>query len=160
MKVGILSDTHIRKGRTLPRYLWHAFDGVEAILHAGDLVIDNVIDELNFIAPVTAVKGNCDWLLTELPDSKVIQLGCVKIGVTHGYLGKGINTPERAFNTFMDDDVDLIIFGHSHIPYKNFVDGKLLFNPGSPTDKRGQPHFSLGILTIEDGFFDVQHIFF
>jgi len=43
MKVGILSDTHIRKGRTLPRYLWHAFDGIEAILHAGDLVIDNVI---------------------------------------------------------------------------------------------------------------------
>lgn len=160
MKVGILSDTHIRKGRTLPRFVWDALCDVDTIFHAGDLVTASVLEELALLAPVIAVRGNGDWLVEELPDKTIIQLDFLKVGITHGYLGKGKNTSERAFNTFGKDKVDLIVFGHSHIPYKSFVDGVLMFNPGSPTDRRGQPHFSIGLMTIEEELFDVQHLFF
>ncbi|NLI91805.1 MAG: metallophosphoesterase family protein [Peptococcaceae bacterium] len=160
MKVGILSDTHIRKDRTLPRFVWESLLGVDKILHAGDIVNENVLEELALIAPVIAVGGNCDWWVKDLPDKIITDLGPFRIGITHGYLGKGSNTPERAYNTFSEDHVDLIVFGHSHIPYKSFHHGILLFNPGSPTERRGQPHYSLGMMTIEDGVFDVQHLFF
>lgn len=160
MKVGILSDTHIRKGRTLPRFVWETLADVNTILHAGDLVTESVLEELSLIAPVVAVRGNGDWYFEGLPDKTITQLGNLKIGITHGYLGKGNSTPQRAFNTFSGDQVDMIIFGHSHIPYKSFTHGVLMFNPGSPTDRRGQPYFSLGLMTIEETFYDVQHFFF
>jgi putative phosphoesterase len=160
MKVGILSDTHIRKGRTLPQFAWEALSDVDAILHAGDIVTDSLLEDLRIMAPTIAVRGNCDWLVEDLPDKTISQLGSLRVGITHGYLGKGSNTPERAYNAFVEEQVDIIVFGHSHIPYKSFQDGRLMFNPGSPTDKRGQPHFSLGLMIIEDGFFDVQHLFF
>jgi hypothetical protein len=160
MKVGILSDTHIRKGRIIPRFVWEALVDVDTILHAGDIVTESVLEELGLLAPVIAVKGNCDWWVEDLPAKTIIQLGNLKIGITHGYLGKGNNTPLRALNTFLEDEVDMIIFGHSHIPYKTFLNGIMMFNPGSPTERRGQPHFSMGLMTIEDGFYDVQHLFF
>lgn len=160
MKVGILSDTHIRKGKTLPRFVWEALADVDIILHAGDLVTASVLEELALLAPVIAVRGNGDWMVEDLPDKTIIQLDFLRVGITHGYLGKGKNTPERAFNTFGQEKVDLIVFGHSHVPYKRFFDGVLLFNPGSPTDKRGQPHCSLGLMTLEDELFDIQLLSF
>lgn len=160
MKVGILADTHIRKGRTLPPFVWDSLSDVDIILHAGDLVSESVLEELSVMAPVIAVKGNCDWWVEDIPDNTITDIGSLRVGLTHGYLGKGNSTPERAFNTFKNEKVDMIVFGHSHIPYKSFQDGILLFNPGSTTERRGQPYFSLGIMIIEDGFFDVQHLFF
>ncbi|HHV63976.1 MAG TPA: metallophosphoesterase family protein [Peptococcaceae bacterium] len=160
MKIGILSDTHIRKGRTLASFVWGELEDVDYILHAGDLVTPSLLNDLALLAPVVAVQGNCDWGVDHLPEKVITTFGNINVGLTHGYLGSGWSTPERAFNTFQGDQVDIIIFGHSHIPYKSFKDGVLLFNPGSPTEKRGQPHYSLGIMTIEDGFFDIQHIFF
>jgi putative phosphoesterase len=160
MKVGILADTHIRKERSLPALVWEELEEVDAILHAGDLVTMSLLDDLAVLAPVIAVRGNCDWGVDDLPAKAITSLGNLTVGLTHGYLGPGKSTPERALNTFAQEQVDIIIFGHSHIPYKQFVNGILLFNPGSPTEKRGQTHHSLGIMTIEDGFFDIQHIFF
>jgi len=119
-----------------------------------------VLEELSLLAPVVAVKGNGDWLLSDLPDKIITSAGKINVGITHGYLGRGKNTPERAYNTFREDQVDLIIFGHSHVPFKSVHNGITLFNPGSPTDKRGQPYYSLGILTIEDESFDIQHLFY
>ncbi len=129
MKVGILSDTHIRKGRTLPLFVWDTLSDVDIILHAGDIVTKSLLEDL-------------------------------KIGMTHGCHGGGKNTPEKAYNVFREDNVNLIVFGHSHAPYKSFINGVLLFNPGSPTERRGQEHYSLGILTVEGDVFDVQHLFF
>ncbi len=160
MKVGILSDTHIRKGRTLPQFVWENLEDVDFILHAGDLTTETVLEELNMLAPVIAVKGNCDWLVKDLPDKTITRLGSLKIGLTHGYLGKAGSTLQRAQETFQGDQVDMIVFGHSHIPYKSFHNGILLFNPGSPVERRGQSHFSMGVLTIDDDLFDVQHLFF
>lgn len=160
MKIGILADTHIRKGKSLPRCIWDKLEDVDAILHAGDLVTENVLEELAILAPVTAVKGNCDWLIEELPSKIITKLGRIRVGLTHGYLGKGNSTQQRAYNTFAEEQVDIIIFGHSHIPFKSFMDGVLMFNPGSPTEKRGQPYYSLGIMTVEEDIFEVEHLFF
>lgn len=160
MKIGILADTHIRQGRSLPSFVWNSFADVEMIFHAGDILTESVLEELSVLAPVVAVKGNGDWLLSNLPDKTITTAGNIKIGITHGYLGRGKNTPERAYNNFRGVQVDLIIFGHSHVPFKSVYHGITLFNPGSPTDRRGQPNYSLGILTVEDESYDIQHLFF
>lgn len=160
MKVGILADTHIKQGRSLPPFVWDAFTDVEMILHAGDILIESVLDELSLLAPVVAVKGNGDWWLSHLPEKTITTIGQMKIGITHGYIGKGNNTPEVAYNTFKNNTVDLIVFGHSHIPFKRLHNGIMLFNPGSPTDRRGQPYYSLGILTIKEDGYDIEHLFY
>lgn len=160
MKIGILADTHIRHGRSLPSFIWNSFADVEMILHAGDILIESVLEELLLLAPVVAVKGNGDWGLTDLPDKTIISAKNIKIGITHGYLGRGKNTQERAYNTFWGDHVNVIVFGHSHVPFKSVYNGITLFNPGSPTDRRGQPNYSVGILTVEDDSYNIQHLFY
>jgi putative phosphoesterase len=160
MKIGILSDTHIRKGRTLPEFVWETLSEVDVILHAGDIITGSLLKELELLAPVIAVRGNGDWMIENLPDKTVFQLGHLKIGMTHGCEGPGQNTPQRALNTFAHDLVDVIIFGHSHMPYKNYTSGILLFNPGSPTEKRKADFYSMGLMTIEDNAYDIQHLFF
>lgn len=160
MKIGILSDTHIRYGKSLPNYVWDALEDVDMILHAGDILIEGILEDLEILAPVVAVRGNCDWELSDLPETTIVSAEKIKIGITHGHLGRGGSTPQRAYNLFQDQEVDIIVFGHSHIPYKEVYNGITLFNPGSPTDKRGQPAFSLGILTVRDEHFEIYHMFF
>lgn len=160
MKVGILADTHIRRGRNLPKFVWETLSEVDLILHAGDIVSVSFLKELELLAPVIAVRGNGDWMIDDLPDRVVFDLEHLKIGLTHGYEGPGKNTPQRALNTFAKDKVDIIIFGHSHMPYKTYTSGILLFNPGSPTEKRRAEFHSMGIMNIKDNSFDIQHVFF
>jgi putative phosphoesterase len=121
---------------------------------------EDLLHDLGLIAPVYAVLGNCDWNLWILPAKRIVSCGRYKIGLTHGYLGRGKDTPERAFNTFADEHVDVIVFGHSHIPYHEVREGIILFNPGSPTQKRGHAQYSMGILKIFDHGIIAEHIFF
>jgi len=150
MLVGLIADTHIPfRRRYLPPEVFTAFKNVDLILHAGDLNVPQVLDVLTTIAPVVAVAGNGDEGLVErLGVSKTFTLGEYVVGLTHGHLGNEKNTPERALNAFPEADV--IVFGHSHIPYVNYHGGTLLVNPGSPTDKRRQPHFSVGLLHLKE----------
>lgn len=160
IKVGILSDTHVRKGRFLPSIVWENIADADLIMHAGDIGSKTLLEDLELIAPVVAVRGNGDFLIPGLPEKKIHKIGGLKVGLVHGDQGKGKNALERAYNTFRDYDLDLIIFGHSHIPIKKTVNGLLLFNPGSPTVKRGQKYHSLGILTIQADSFDIRHVYF
>lgn len=151
--VGVLSDTHLpKKGKELPGIVWERFEGVDAIIHAGDLTASFVMESLQRLAPVTAVAGNVDppELAAGLGWKKTIELGGFRIGITHGHLGRGKTTPERAWNTFREAEcqVDAILFGHSHIPYEERKNGILLLNPGSPTDKRRQANYSFCLLRI------------
>jgi putative phosphoesterase len=158
-KAVILSDTHLRLGCTLPGFVWNVLEDVDLILHAGDIVSPGLLEELNLVAPVAAVRGNCDgWI--DLPEKRIVPFGPLKIGLTHGYAGYGKNTPERAYHAFAGEDIDLVVFGHSHVPYKEYHQGILLFNPGSPTEKRGQPFFSVGRLILKDHSFELEHLFF
>ncbi len=161
MRIGVLSDTHIRAGKSLPSWVFNELADVEMIFHAGDILIPQVLEDLACIAPVKAVRGNCDgWELADLPSELLSVLEGWRIGLVHGCAGVGYDTPERAFNTFKDKGVNIIIFGHSHVPYMNWLNGVLLFNPGSPTDKRRQADYSLGIINLVKDKVEAHHIFF
>ena len=165
MILGVVSDTHLPKfGTRLPKKL---VDGlrkakVETILHAGDLTEALALDLFEEIAPVVAVAGNNDGkkLHKKLGERTILEVCGVRIGLVHGHAGKGRTTADRAFNAFAGDDVDAIVFGHSHIPIRFRREGVLLFNPGSPTDKRLNPFYSYGILRIEDGRIRASHRFY
>ena len=153
MKIGVLSDTHIpNRARSLPSELFQVFKGVELIIHAGDLVQEEVLTDLLSIAPVEAVAGNMDppHLEKKLGQKKLLELGGLRIGVTHGS-GSKHSTMERAYLTFTGEAPHCIVFGHSHQPCNTLYQGVLLFNPGSPTDKRREKYPSCGLLNITEG---------
>lgn len=126
-----------------------AFAGVDLILHAGDLVVAEVLETLRRIAPVEAVAGNNDPppLALGLGDAKELTLAGYRIGLTHGHLGTGKSTVERALSHF--SGMDCVVFGHSHIAYCQRHGSTLAFNPGSATDRRRSPQWSYGFLHLE-----------
>jgi uncharacterized protein len=152
MRIGVIADTHIADPRqTIPREVLQAFDGVACILHAGDILLQSVLDTLAAIAPVHAVYGNCDppVLSWRLPDRLVLDLEGTRIGLTHGHLGNGATTPQRALAYFRETaGLHAVVFGHSHDPHNELHNGILLFNPGSPTQRRRQLYPSFGLLDI------------
>jgi putative phosphoesterase len=161
IKIGVLSDTHIpKKTKVLPEIVLRTFKSVDHIIHAGDILSIDVIKELESLAPVTAVAGNVDppELRKLLGEKKIISLGRFQIGVCHGH-GSKSNTLGRAVECFKEDDVDCIVFGHSHTPYSAYHDNKLMFNPGSPTDKRRNKQYSFGILECSD-ILKAYHFYF
>jgi putative phosphoesterase len=150
MKVGVISDTHVPTIiRVLPPILFDIFKGVDLILHAGDLVELSVLDELRAIAPVEAVAGNMDGseVHLKLPGKKVISIGGYSVGLTHGKYKIDI---QRTMIRKEFDDVDLIVYGHSHTPFWGKYDCVYFLNPGSPTDKRYAPFNSVAVLEVGD----------
>ncbi len=164
-----MADTHVPdRLRRLPAGLAAALDGVEAILHAGDVTTRRVLDELAAIAPVHAVAGNRDFTLG-LPLDRVLEYGGVRLGITHGhggllgylrekvlYLTVGFYMPRylrQVRARFDGQAVQAIIFGHSHRAVNAVVDGVLLFNPGSVAPDYHAPYRAptVGILTIAGG---------
>lgn len=151
MKIGVISDTHIpTRAGSLPEAVFQYFKGVDLILHAGDIEDIMVIYDLEEIAPVKAVLGNMDpyELSEELPSKRIIKVGGINIGLIHGW-GDPKGLPKRVLEAFAGDNVRCIVFGHSHQPFNEEVQGILLFNPGSPTDRVFAPYNSIGILHIE-----------
>lgn len=161
MIIGVISDTHLKVGQTLPTRVWEELAKVDLIIHTGDILNPDVLTDLSSLAAVEAVRGNCDgWELSNLPEQKILDCEGKKIGLTHGAYGLGKTTPERAFRTFDQSKVDVIVFGHSHTPYAQWREGILLFNPGSPTDKRRQLKYSMGLLKIDGMLIKAEHIYF
>ena len=146
----VLADTHIRQGsrRRLPASVYAELERADLILHAGDLVVHDVLDDLRRFGPVHAVLGNNDVGLSGmLPASLVLDIDGVKLGMTHDS-GPAPGRAGRLKRRFPDAAV--VVFGHSHVPWNEAgVEGQLLFNPGSPTERRGQPRHTFGVLTIE-----------
>jgi putative phosphoesterase len=154
-RIGVISDTHIKNinddyALKLKEIVPVHFAGVDMILHAGDLVMPEVLDLLNETAETIAVRGNMDWaeIQTVLPLKRVVETGEFKIGLTHGY-GPPNGLLERVRTQF-DGTVDCIVFGHSHEPMCEVIDDVLFFNPGSPTDQVFVSHNFLGILELAD----------
>ena len=153
MKVVVVSDTHIRPGakRHLPDALYAALADADAVLHAGDIVTREVLDELSGFAPVHAVLGNNDdgVLAGMLPETLVVELGGVRVGMIHDS-GARDGRPKRMRRRFPDSNV--VVYGHSHIPFcGEGLGGQLLFNPGSPTERRAQPRHTFGVLDLDGG---------
>jgi uncharacterized protein len=139
-----------RHARLLPAALRNGLAGVDLIVHCGDMVEAMAIPLFEAIAPLQAVAGNNDppELQHRFGKSKILELDGVRLGVVHGHAGPGRSTLARAQNTFKDQHVNAVLFGHSHIPYCEYHGGVLLFNPGSPTDRRRQRDYSYGIIRL------------
>lgn len=150
MKVGVISDTHVPTSvPALPPAVFALFQDVDLILHAGDIVEGSVLDELSALAPVEAVAGNMDGaeIQATLPHKKVMTLGKFKVGLIHGKYKIDV---QREMIRKEFGDIDLIVYGHSHVPYWGEADGVHFLNPGSPTDKRYAPYNSVAILEVGD----------
>ena len=149
-RVVVLADTHIRRtgGRRLPDDAYAHLAEADVILHAGDILVAEVLDELGGFAPVHAVLGNNDAeLFGILPETQSLEIDGVRIAMVHDS-GPVTGRAGRMHRRFPDADV--VVFGHSHVPWDDSgVDGQLLFNPGSPTERRSQPHRTLGTLDID-----------
>lgn len=149
VRIGVLSDTHLTLGDArLPALLarcQHYFAGTELILHAGDIVDPQLLSMLP--QPVLAVRGNLDP--AELPERRIVPVAGKRIGLIHGW-GAKYDLEERILRAFSGEEVDCIVYGHSHQPVCHVVGGILLFNPGSPVDRRNAPFPSLGLLSIGD----------
>ena len=150
--VVVLADTHIRRGssRRLSDAAYAHLEEADVILHAGDVVVGDVLDELAGFATVHAVLGNNDAdLVGLLPETRLLTLDGVRIGMIHD---SGASTGRAGRLRRRFPDADVVVFGHSHIPWDTEgVDGQVLFNPGSPTERRSQPHRTMGTLDIDDG---------
>lgn len=151
-RFGVISDTHIgnlKQASELARQLLDGpFAEVEAILHAGDMVVPEL--EFCFGAlPVYCVRGNMDrGGFEHQPLKRIVEARGFRIGLIHGW-GAPDAVPAHAANEFADESVDIIVFGHSHVPLLREHCGVLLFNPGSATDNRDRAEFcTVGILEL------------
>jgi uncharacterized protein len=152
MRVLVLSDTHApRFWKRCPPAVARYAERADLILHAGDVCVPDVLEELSAFAPVHVVLGNNDGAEVAAwgaPETLQLELDGLRIGMIHD-AGSKDGRLARMHRRFPDCPV--VIFGHSHIPLDAADDHLLIFNPGSPTDKRRQPHRTLGELIISDG---------
>jgi putative phosphoesterase len=137
MQLGIISDTH---GFLDPRAL-AALEGVDCILHAGDVGRTEVLDALRQVAPVIAVRGNNDRVgpTSELPEHAKIEMDGVRIQLVH--------ERKRA----LEWDERVLVFGHSHRPLVECVDGRLLLNPGAAGRAGFHSEISVALLQLNEG---------
>jgi uncharacterized protein len=154
----VTSDTHVggRRRGPLPRSLLSACATADAILHCGDLIVGEVLDELEAYAPTYAVVGNVDgWdLVDRLPERRVVELGALRVGMIHDP-GPAPGRAARLARAF--PGCGLVCFGHTHLPELAEHGGTRILNPGSPTERRRAPHRSYALLDVrQDGSFDVQ----
>jgi putative phosphoesterase len=152
----IISDTHVpARARDLPPQVWDEVGRADVVIHAGDWVAPALLDELeDRAARLIGVYGNNDGaeLRRRLPEVARVTLGGLRVAVVHETGGKA-GRELRADRDYQN--VDLLIFGHSHIPWDTVSPGGLrLLNPGSPTDRRRQPACSYLTAVVRDGVLD------
>jgi putative phosphoesterase len=170
--VGVVADTHIPdRAPSLPpgliEGLWGA--GVKHIFHAGDVCTQRVLDDLEKVAPVSAARGNRDFLISPaLPMSQDLELGGVRFGLLHGHGGMRQYWLDKFGYIFNGYDIEryrrvaerscphalVWVYGHSHHPENRWIDGHLLFNPGAATGFHLGPNDyfpSFGLLRVYSG---------
>ncbi len=140
LRLVIMTDTHVpNRALRLPEQLWAAVGVADVVLHAGDWVDVALLDELeDRVKGLVGVYGNNDGpsLRRRLPEVARAELGGLRWGVVHE-TGAAAGRERRCAKRF--PDLDVLVFGHSHIPWDTTTDtGLRLLNPGSPTDRRRQ----------------------
>lgn len=149
----IMADTHVpRRARDLPAQLWTAVDDADVVVHAGDWVDVRLLDDLEQRSRrLVAVHGNNDHgvLRERLPEVARAEIEGIRFGVVHE-TGQAKGREERCAAAY--PDLDVLVFGHSHIPWDTTSPGGLrLLNPGSPTDRRRQPACTYMTATVDAG---------
>jgi uncharacterized protein len=157
VRLVLTSDTHARE---LPASLWAAVDAADVVVHAGDWVSESSLDALSArTARLVGVYGNNDGpaLRARLPEVARVELDGVRLAVVHE-TGAATGRERRCAARYPDTDV--LVFGHSHIPWDTVApNGLRLLNPGSPTDRRRQPYATYMTATIDGGRLDAVRLF-
>jgi hypothetical protein len=163
MRAVVMADTHMRptpsrghagggRGfpRRLPDVLYRALRRADMVLHAGDVVTRELLDELATYAPVHAVLGNNDHTLVGvLPETLELELDGVRVAMVHD---SGARKGRAARMRRRFPSAEVVVYGHSHLPDDSLgEEGQRLFNPGSPTERRRAPTRSFGILDLAGG---------
>lgn len=148
MEIGIISDTHglVRPG------LLEALEGVNLILHGGDVGPVNILLELEAVAPIHAVSGNTDGfdIRLRVPEVQDLELGGLSVAIMHGHR---LGSPEPATLSQQFPEADLVVFGHTHQPLLERIGSCWFVNPGSCGPRR----FTLPVTMVrgrisEEGF--------
>ena len=152
VRVGILSDTH---GLLRPE-LFEVFEGVDRILHAGDVGAPGILLDLEAIAPVEAVWGNVDGseVRQEALEALELELGGVRVAVAHGHRVQP--DYERLMDRF--PDAALVVHGHTHEPALRRVDGRLLLNPGAAGHRRFRLPVSVALARLGPDGVEVEFV--
>jgi putative phosphoesterase len=166
MRIGLISDTHIPvAARALWPQIYDVFHGVDLIMHGGDLMVPEVIDWLEEVAPVMAVQGNGDYTGWErsiapqdprLSESKVLAVDGLRIGLVHDFQlpeAPPLRTMESQMRHYFGGPVNVIVRGSTHAAEIMTVKGVLIVNPGSPTfpNHRSARLGTVGFMDIEGG---------
>jgi putative phosphoesterase len=152
VRIAVLADTHApRRWKACPPRVARELAGADVILHAGDVCVPSVLDELAELAPVHVVAGNNDGpdvVAWGAPEMLSLELAGLRVAMIHD---SGQKTGRTARMARRFPDADLVVFGHSHIPLDESGHGVRIFNPGAPTDRRRQPHGTVGLLDVRAG---------
>lgn len=148
-----MSDTHVpRRAKDLPSRVWREVDAADLVVHAGDWVSESLLDRVRARSrTLLAVYGNNDGpaLRARLPEVAEAEVAGLRLAVVHE-TGPAKGREQRCERRFRGADV--LVFGHSHIPWDSVTAGGLrLLNPGSPTDRRRQPHHTYLTASVADG---------
>jgi uncharacterized protein len=149
----LIADTHVpKRARDLPAVVWDAVQNADVVVHAGDWVEPALLDHLEErSAKLIACWGNNDGdeLRRRLPERADVTLGGLRFTVVHE---TGASGGRDARMARLYPDTDVLVFGHSHIPWDTTAEtGLRLLNPGSPTDRRRQPFCTYMTATVSDG---------
>ncbi len=148
-RVAVLGDTHLpRRGRDLPPAAWRLIDSSELVIHTGDVTEGALLQRIGERRPLHAVRGNNDLRLAELPEHLLLEIDGVRVAVVHD---SGPSSGRRQRLRARWPDVRVAVFGHSHIPMCDDDGDLLLLNPGSPTDRRSMPTFTMAAMSLTAG---------
>ncbi|RLC63307.1 MAG: metallophosphoesterase [Chloroflexi bacterium] len=143
MRIAMLADTHVNTIEDLPQKIIDALSTVDLIIHAGDFTDIQLLRDLEALGNVKAVQGNMDSseLKAMLPAKEIVEIKNKRIGITHGS-GSPWGIEERVRKVFESDQIDILVYGHSHQSQNKVIKDILFLNPGKAMD-------SFGILTID-----------
>ncbi|WP_298886607.1 metallophosphoesterase [uncultured Serinicoccus sp.] len=152
MRLLLLADTHVpKRAKALPAQVWEQVAAADVVVHAGDWVTPDLLEEFERRSTrLVAVWGNNDGpeLRRRLPEVARVELGGMRWGVVHE-TGAKQRREERMRAAY--PDLDVLVFGHSHIPWDTEHEGLRLLNPGSPTDRRRMPYCTYLTCTVAEG---------
>jgi putative phosphoesterase len=145
--LAVIGDTHIpTRARDLPDTAWRLLTEADLVLHTGDVTSRDFLDRLGTRTRLHVVRGNNDIALDDLPETVELVVEAVPIAMVHD---SGARTGRRGRMHQRFPRARVVLFGHSHIPLLEDDGALLLLNPGSPTDRRTMPTFTLALLHVD-----------
>jgi putative phosphoesterase len=147
--IWVVSDTHLTGNQVLPESFKSRVSREDIILHLGDLVSLEALEQFRSLCQFEAVRGNCDMpdVRRRLNPTTIIEIQGIKIGLVHGHGGPSetLGSVRKEF----DGKVEIALFGHTHVPYQKRENGILYFNPGSLGNGRGKGS-TYGVLHLDN----------